>query len=49
MPLTRKGSKILASMKKTYGSKEDAERVFYASANAKKITGVHKQKRRGTR
>jgi hypothetical protein len=38
MPLTDKGQKIMASMKKTYGNK--AEKVFYASANAGRIKGV---------
>jgi hypothetical protein len=46
MPLTKKGKKIMASMKKTYGSKRKAEEVFYASANAKKIKGVHKGKKK---
>lgn len=41
MPLTKKGAKIMKAMKKTYGSKK-AKQVFYASANAKKIKGVHK-------
>ena len=40
MPLTKKGKKIMKSMRKTYGKK--AKKVFYASANAKKIKGVHK-------
>ena len=39
MPLTEKGEKILASMKKQYGP-EKGEEVFYASKNAGKITGV---------
>ena len=41
MPLTKKGRKILASMRKTYGSKKKAESVFYASINAGKIKGAH--------
>lgn len=41
MPLTAKGKEILAHMEKQYGSREKAEQVFYASANAGKITGVH--------
>ena len=41
MPLTGKGEKILASMKQSYGP-EKGEEVFYASKNAKKITGVDK-------
>ena len=40
MPLTKKGKKIMAEMKKNYGE-EHGERVFYASANAGRITGVH--------
>lgn len=48
MPLTAKGEKVLAAMKKEYGP-EKGERVFYASANKGKIKGVHgaKRKRRG--
>ena len=46
MPLSVKGKKILKAMKKTYKSKRKAEEVFYASANAKKIKGVHKKKRK---
>ena len=46
MPLTKKGTKILREMKKEYGSKKGTS-VFYASANAKKIKGVHKGKRGG--
>lgn len=38
MPLTAKGRKIKRAMEKTYGKR--AERVFYASRNAGKITGV---------
>jgi hypothetical protein len=40
MPLTKKGTKILKKMRKTYG-KEKGEEVFYASANKGKIKGVH--------
>ena len=40
MPLTKKGSKIMSSMKKTYGSAKKAKSVFYASKNAGKIKGV---------
>lgn len=39
MPLTEKGTKILAAMKKQYGEKK-GESVFYASKNAGKISGV---------
>ncbi len=41
MPLTKKGTKILKNMKRHYGAKK-GKSVFYASANKKKITGVHK-------
>lgn len=49
MPLTDKGKKIMKSMKKTYGSKEKAERVFYASANKGLLSGVHKSSKRSKR
>ena len=44
MPLTAKGRKIKASMKRTYGAKK-GERVFYASENKGKIKGVKKRGR----
>lgn len=40
MPLTTKGKKILANMKKQYGDKK-GEEVFYSSEKAGTITGVH--------
>lgn len=40
MPLNKKGKEIMTTMKKTYGSKKKAEKVFYASRNAGKIKGV---------
>jgi len=40
MPLTKKGKKILAKMRKTYGPKK-GKQVFYASARKGKIKGVH--------
>lgn len=46
MPLTTKGKKILAEMKKQYGA-EGGKRVFYSSANAGKIKGVHGRKKHG--
>ena len=52
MPLTPKGKKILNNMEETYGSKDKAEQVFYASANAGKITGIEakpKKKKTGGR
>ena len=45
MPLTKKGKKIMGNMKKEYGAKK-AKQVFYASANAGKIKGVHGGKRK---
>jgi len=39
MPLTAKGQKIMANMQQEYGP-EKGERVFYASRNAGRITGV---------
>lgn len=44
MPLTEKGAKILASMKKQYGD-EKGEQVFYASQKKGAITGTHKGKK----
>jgi hypothetical protein len=43
MPLTKKGEKIKAAMKQSYG-KEKGERVFYASENKGTIKGVAKPK-----
>lgn len=39
MPLTAKGEKILEAMQEEHG-KEEGERIFYASKNAGRITGV---------
>uniref|UniRef100_A0A6M3K4R3 Uncharacterized protein n=1 Tax=viral metagenome TaxID=1070528 RepID=A0A6M3K4R3_9ZZZZ len=36
MPLTESGKKVLANMRKEYGSKAKAARVFYSSINKKK-------------
>lgn len=44
MPLTKKGKKIKRAMAKTYGKKR-GERVFYASANKKRIKGVHRKRK----
>ena len=41
MPLTKKGRKVMRSMKKTYGAKK-GKQVFYASAQKEKIKGVHR-------
>ena len=45
MPLTSKGTKIMSSMTKQYGSAKKGKQVFYASASAGKIKGVHGKKR----
>jgi len=44
MPLTAKGKKIMAAMKKEYGPKK-AKSVFYASENKGTIKGVHYARR----
>lgn len=41
MPMTKKGQKIMAAMKKEYGA-EKGKRVFYASANKGTIKGVER-------
>ena len=46
MPLTDKGEKIMESMKRIYGGKK-GEEVFYATANAGKITGVEEKAKGG--
>jgi hypothetical protein len=45
VPLTKKGTKVLRAMRKTYG-KTRGTRVFYASANKGTISGVHKKRKR---
>lgn len=42
MPLTKKGKKIMSSMKKEYGVKK-AKKVFYASRNKGTIKGIDKR------
>jgi hypothetical protein len=44
MPLTSKGTKIKAAMKKQYGAKK-GEDVFYAAANKGTIKGVAKKQK----
>ena len=44
MPITAKGKKIMAAMKKQYGGKK-GEQVFYASQNKGKIKGTHKRRK----
>ena len=43
VPLSKKGKKILKSMKKQYGKKK-GKSVFYASANKGTITGTEKRR-----
>ena len=45
MPLTSKGSKILANMTKQYGAKK-GKSVFYAMINEGKITGAEGSKKK---
>jgi len=40
-PLTKKGTKVMRSMRKTYGKKK-GKSVFYASARSGRIKGVHR-------
>ena len=46
MPLTKKGTKILSSMLKTYGNDKKAKEVFYASINKGKISGAEGKKKK---
>ena len=43
MPLTEKGKKMLAAMKKQYGKK--SKPVFYATIKKKKLKGMEKKKK----
>lgn len=43
MPLTKKGTKILGSMRKSYGAKK-GKQVFYASQNKGTIKGTHRKR-----
>lgn len=43
MPLTKKGLKIRAALKKHYGKKK-GESVLYAMENAGKVKGIAKKK-----
>ena len=45
MPLTAKGTKILATMKKQYGAKKGKE-VFYASQEKGTIKGTHNPRKK---
>lgn len=46
MPLTAKGTKIMAAMKEQYGKR--GEEVFYRSRNKGVIKGVEKRRHRQT-
>ena len=43
MPLTKKGKKIMSSMRKKYGKKKGTK-VFYASRKKGRIKGVERGK-----
>lgn len=45
MPLTKKGTKIMRAMKRSYGKKKGA-RIFYASRNAGRIKGVDRKRKK---
>jgi len=45
MPLTSKGQEIMRAMMKEYGAKK-GKSVFYASANKRRIKGVHGKRKR---
>lgn len=45
MPLTPKGTKIKAEMRKEYGKKRGDE-VFYRSINKGTITGTHTKRKK---
>ena len=45
MPLTKKGRKIMRTMRKTYGKKKGTS-VFYASRNKGRIRGVDRRRKR---
>lgn len=45
VPLTKKGRKVMKSMKREYGP-EKGKRVFYASKNKGRIKGVDKKRKR---
>lgn len=42
MPLTKKGEKVKAAMKKQYGTKK-GEQIFYATENKGKVMGLTKK------
>lgn len=44
MPLTKKGKKIMKSMKKNYGKKK-GKAIFYASRNKGIIKGLEKKRK----
>ena len=46
MPLTKKGKKILSSMKKTYKNPKKAKQVFYATIKVKGLKGVEGKKKK---
>ena len=45
VPLTKKGKKMMSSMKKQYGTKK-GESVFYATVRKKKLKGMESKKKK---
>jgi hypothetical protein len=43
MPLTKKGKKVMGELKEQYGPKKGRS-IFYAMANAGKITSVERKR-----
>jgi len=45
VPLTKKGKKMMSSMKKQYGTKK-GKSVFYATVRKKKLKGMERKKKK---
>jgi len=45
VPLTKKGNKMMSSMKKQYGMKK-GKSVFYATVKKKKLKGMERKKKK---
>ena len=45
VPLTKKGKKMMSSMKKQYGMKK-GKSVFYATVRKKKLKGMERKKKK---
>jgi hypothetical protein len=46
VPLTKKGKKMMSSMKKQYGTGKKGESVFYATVRKKKLKGMERKKKK---